>query len=410
MADLSTSFFEPALKQYYDKAQVENLVYADRPLFAMLKKKTDFVGEVQKLPLIYGNPQGSSHTFSKAVANKTNSKLKAFLISMASDYAIATISNEVLEASSNDRGAFLSVLTKEIDGAMDTLARRISIQLFRSGSGQIGKIAAAQSAGATILSLANPDDIVNFEVGMTLVGDSADGGGTVGTTISYVVMVDRDSGTFSASASQGGAAATATTNDLTANQFIFVEGDYDLALKGLQAWLPTTVALSDSFLGVNRSSDKTRLAGVYIDCSGLTMEEALIKGSVRASREGGKPDYCFINHTDYARLQEELGSKILYMDVKAGQEAVFMFRGIQLNGAGGRITVIADRDCPSGEAFVLTTSTWALLSRGEPVRLFQADGQRVLREANDDAVTARVISYAQLTCNAPGFNCRIKLR
>jgi hypothetical protein len=147
-----------------------------------------------------------------------------------------------------------------------------------------------------------------------------------------------------------------------------------------------------------------------MDLSGKNMEEALIALETRISREGGKPSHCFLNHTDWNLLKQELGTKIMYIDVKANTEAAISFRGIQLNGNSGPITVLADRDCPVGEAFMLDMKTWYLLSRGEPVRLFQADGQRVLREANDDAVTARVISYHQMGCSAPGWNGRGKLR
>jgi hypothetical protein len=251
---------------------------------------------------------------------------------------------------------------------------------------------------------------VNFEVGQAVVGDSVDGGGSVGTTVSFVVAIDRDIGTFQVAASQGGVAITATAADLAANQFIFIEGDYDTKMRGLRAWLPTSVASNDNFFNVNRSSDKTRLAGIYLDCSGLDVEEALIKAETRVAREGGKPDYCFMNHTDFNRLKNELGTKIMYVDVKANTEAAINFKGIMLNGSRGVVTVLPDRDCPSGEFFMLTMPTWYLLSRGEPVQLFQADGQRVLREANDDAVTARVVSYTQLGCAAPGWNCRGKLR
>jgi len=410
MADMTLSFAEPMLKQYYDKAMVENLVYADRPFFAMLKKKTDFVGDVQKLPLIYGNPQGASHDFSKALANKTNSKLKAFLISVETEYAVASVTNEVLLASSNDRGSFLSALTLEIDGAMQTVARRLSIASFRSGSGSIGRIASTQVAGNTVLVLANPDDIVSFEVGQALQSDTVDGGGTVSSTAVYVVAIDRDAGTFSVGATQGGAAITATVSALVADKYIFVDGDYDGKLKGLSAWLPSSVASNDSFFNVNRSSDKTRLAGVYIDGSALSVEEALIKAETRLSREGASPSHVFMNHTDWNRLKVELGTKIMYVDVKAGSEAAFSFKGIMLNGSKGVLICLPDRDCPSGQAFMLQMSTWYLLSRGEPVSVFKADGQSLLRDVSSDSVTARIVSYAQMGCVAPGWNARILLR
>ena len=48
-------------------------------------------------------------------------------------------------------------------------------------------------------------------------------------------------------------------------------------LSGLGAWLPSSAPGStDSFFGVNRSSDATRLGGIRFDGSSLPLEEALI--------------------------------------------------------------------------------------------------------------------------------------
>ena len=44
MSILDMSAMNGALKELYDGQAVENLVYAENPLLAMLKKKTDFEG------------------------------------------------------------------------------------------------------------------------------------------------------------------------------------------------------------------------------------------------------------------------------------------------------------------------------------------------------------------------------
>lgn len=407
---LNLTTFAAALKQHYADWKVENLVYKDNPFYAMVQKYEKFGGENLKLPLIYGNPQGRSAAFTNALANQTNSQLKGFLLTRNQDYSIASISNEVIMASQGDANAFLRAATVEIDGALHSLARSAAVSLYRSGSGSIGRVVSTQSGSSTTITLAAPDDITNFEVGMALVNDTVDGGGTPSSTPYYVVAVDRDSGTLQVSAAIGGSAATATVSGLTANKYIFVQGDYDSKMKGLSAWLPSSVSGSDSFFGVNRSADKTRLAGIYQDGTSKPIEEALIDLAVRIAREGGAPDHCFMNYTDFANLEKALGTKVQYVDVKAGYEGAFNFRGIVLNGPKGVIKVIPDQNSIPGEAFMLQLDTWKLASLGKVPTLFNTDGLQMLREASADALQIRCFYYAQLGCVAPGYNGRVKLR
>ena len=62
--DLTT--FDAALKQHYTADRVENMVYMDNPFLALVPKMEAFGGRNLPIPLIYGNPQGRSATFSIA--------------------------------------------------------------------------------------------------------------------------------------------------------------------------------------------------------------------------------------------------------------------------------------------------------------------------------------------------------
>ena len=73
---LDMTKFGPGLKAYYSNQKVENMTYKDYPFYAMLTKKKDFYGKNYPLPIQIGNPQGRSHTFSKAKANQTSSVYK----------------------------------------------------------------------------------------------------------------------------------------------------------------------------------------------------------------------------------------------------------------------------------------------------------------------------------------------
>jgi hypothetical protein len=360
-----------------------------------------FGGKNLPIPIIFGNPQGASATFSTAQANKTNSQLKDFVLTRNSDYSLASISNEVLEASKGNANAFMEAATTEIDGAIQTATRRLAIALYGTGSGSIGQ--ASASTTGTSLQLKVPDDVTNFEKGQELVFSTANGGGSIKSGRVTVVGVDRDSGLLTVdamSAIDGG-------TGVAANDYIFIEGDYDLKLKGLRAWLPDAAPSSSPFFSVDRTSDVTRLAGIRFDGSAMPIEEALVSAASRTAREGGKVDHCFMNYSKFADLEKALGSKVQYVDVRANAE--IGFRGIVVNGPRGPIKVIPDQNCPSDRAFMLQLNVWKLYSLGKAVRILDADGMKMLREASADAVEVRVGGYSQLGSRAPGWNCNIKL-
>jgi hypothetical protein len=397
--------FSAALKQHYPDWKIENLVYQSNPFMALVPKYESFGGEVLKMPLVYGNPQNRSATFATANGQSSTSALKAFLLTRSSDYSIAEISNEVILASEGDANAFLRAATVEIDGALHALGRSIATKLFRSGSGSIGKIAAGGlSGGGTIIQLETVEDVVNFEVGMTLQASVADGGGSLRAGSAVISAVDRINGIVTL--------ATAGITGLAAADFLFVAGDYDLAIKGMDAWLPyanRSSKLAASFFGVTRSADATRLGGLVYDGTALPIEEALINALALVGREGGNPDYVFMNFADWSNLTKALGSRAQYIDVKAGAEGAVGFTGIMVNGPRGVVKVIPDMNCPKGDAYVVQLNTWQLASLKKAVNLFDTDGLRMLRSGTADSLQIRCFSYAQLGCSAPGFNMHLKL-
>ena len=328
--------------------------------------------------------------------------MKDFVLTRAKDYSLASIDNETLEASKGNANAFLEAATTEIDGAIHSAARSLAVAMYRSGSGSIGQLAST-SGVTTLITLSDVESVTNFEKGMTLVLSTADGGGSVKSGTTVVTAIDRDLGTVTVATSLAALTPVGAVND-----FVFVQGDYDAKIKGIQAWLPSTApAGGDNFFSVDRSSDATRLAGIRFDGSAMPIEEALISAASRVAREGGKPDYCFMSYGKYADLEKALGSKIQYIDMKVNAE--IMFRGIQINGPRGPIKVVPDQNCPNDRAFMLQMDVWKLYSLGKAPKILDTDGLKMLRDSNADSVEVRVGYYAQLGCRAPGKNGTIKL-
>ena len=399
---LDLTSFAAALKQHYTTDRVENMVYRDNPLVAMIPKYEQFGGDNLKLPIKYGIPQGRSASFSTAQANKTNTQLKAFLLTRNKDYSLASIDNETIEASKGNANAFLEAATTEIDGAIESATRSLAIALYGTGSGTIGQ--SSGSTTGTTITLADVEEVTNFEVGMELVFSTANGGGAVKSGSVTVIGVDRDLGTVEVDAMTAIDGGTG----VAANDFIFQEGDYDLKVKGIRAWIPDSAPTSgDNFFGVDRSADATRLGGIRYDGSAQPIEEALIDAASRVAREGGRPDVCFLSYSKFADLEKALGSKVQYVDHKVNAE--IGFRGMLIHGPRGPIKVIPDQNCPADRAFMLSLSFWKVYSLGKCPKILDSDGLKMLRESNADAVEVRVGYYAQLGCRAPGFNANVKL-
>ena len=390
---LNMTTFAAALKQHYTGEKIENMVYKDNPFLAMISKYEEFGGENLKLPIKYGIPQGRSATFVDAQNNKTSTKLKAFLLTRVSDYSLASITNETIEASKGNANAFIEAATTEIDGAIESATRSLAVALFGDGTGQIGIVGTVSTTTISndTITLATIQDVTNFEVGMQLNFGSS-------TTNKGIISVNRDTGVFVCDANTGATAA----------EIIYQDGDKDLMLTGLNGWLPSTApSVSESFFNVDRSSDTTRLGGIRFDASSLPLEEGLIGAAARVAREGGKPDVCFVNYSNFADLEKALGSKVSYVDVKINPE--IGFRGILIHGPRGPIKVIPDQNCPNNVAFMLQMDVWKLYSLGKAPKILDSDGLKFLRESAADAVEVRVGYYAQLGCRGPGYNARIAL-
>lgn len=394
---LDLTSFAPALKQYYTKGFMQNLVYKNNPMLALLPKYTDFVGANMPVPVIYGNPTGRSAAFATAQANKNNSNLKGFTITRSKDYSLASIDNETLESSQNDRGAFMKAVTVEVDGAIQAATRSLATALYRDGTGAIGRINATVTG--TTVTLVTAQDIVNFEVGMKInfTGDLS----TLRAGGPFTIQsINRSAGSFVVDPTLSGAVS---------QDYIVVQGDLNQKVKGLDAWLPSSVTATP-FFGVDRTADSTRLGGVrYADGASQPIEEALVDGLSLLEREGGSPDYCFMSFANLSNLKKALGSKVQYVDVDAGYEAKLSFKGVMIDGNKKPVICIGDQNCPAAVAYFIQMDTWGLYSLGDAPRILDSDGNKMLREASSDAVEVRVGYYAQLACSAPGYNARVSL-
>lgn len=398
MASTTVTTADAVLKILYPKSAYRKLAYEDHPLLAMVPKMKDFRGKSMEFPIRYGGNQGRSRVFSTAVTNAKAGLYTGFFLTRARDYGVTDLDTEAMLASNGEDGAFVALMKAEVDGLLLNLSNNLAMSLYRNIGGARGQIAAGGVTGA-VLTLSNPADVVNFEIGMNIVNSTADGtSGSVGSADQTVVSVQRRAGTVTMSAG----------TNFTAADYLFVKGDFGVAFAGLDSWIPAAAPSATLFFGVDRSVD-SRLYGQAVDGSSLTISESLEYGDTVIRREGGAASHCFINPVDFNRLRISLGSQVVYDKISSPDQASISFQTIRLQGQKGPIQVIPDPDCQAGVSWLLTLKEWELCTMGEAPQILDQDGNRALRVDTADALRVRAGYYGQLGCHAPSYNCRVLL-
>jgi len=409
MSQLDTTAATAALKQRFASDAMKFLGYSDHPFLMAVKKNTDAFGENMKFPVRVANAQGRSADLGTARDNVYAMNLKAFEITPNEYYAVSQITGKVVATVKGNQNAFEDLVGLSLSDLLMSHGGDISGQLFRDGTGSIGVIGAtslvAGGLGAGVIQLTDPDDVTQFDVGQVL--QARDGTNAPRAALGYIIRVDRSNGRITvASSGQGGSAAD--PSGWTAADHLLLEGNADATISGLAAWIPDTVSTSDSFFGVNRSIDRTRLAGVVYDGTGQTIKQAIINGTNLIAREGGRPDAAYCSFDTFAALISELNAQVQQTNPGPGQPGVVPFDGVEIYCARGKVKVIPDSSCPSGVIYVLTMRSWSLLSAGGAAPHVDDFGQGVwMRMSDQDSYELRTKSYANLSCNAPGHNGKI---
>jgi hypothetical protein len=418
-----------ALKELYvdDKDYMKNIVYSKNPWLAMIPKNESpdgFAGKYIPVPLEYGNPQGRAHTFANAQNQQTASDVISYFVYAVQDYQLVTITNLLMEQTKTNAGAFVDEASRTMDNGFRNLSNNMAFELFYGGTasrGQISSAGVSYSAPNLTFTLSNSQQVVQFEVGMTLQATATDGGAALQNTpgtidAAQIISVNRGTGVIVATVVQG-----APQTSWGAGDYLQVLGDIGiggsstiggmLGLSGLAAWVPVVDPPSnDNFWGVNRSADPTRLAGLRYNASAQSIAEGLTSALAFANREGAAPDLIIIDFVSYSSLINELGAKVQYVQLEHDEVPV-AFEAIHFHSAYGKIPVLADRSCQPTTAWCLTTDTWKFRSLGKAPHIltYGMEGLEGLRVGNADALEIRIAYYGNVICSAPGYNMYVTL-
>ncbi len=405
MAALDLTALSYALQEMYPDI-VGELNMLDKPTLALISKRTDFTGDKFVQPTVYANNQGRSASLTLAQAGVTGNKGVAFEITTSKNFGVIQIDGETLRAAGDtltraQARSFLEARRSEVKGTTEALMQSAAHALFRDGLGLRGQRASILSNTVT---LANAHDAIFFDVGM-VVGAVASDTTTLRTGTTTVTAVSR--GLTTSTVTLASAAAIGSFAD---NDYLYVSGDYGAMLKGFEAWCPSSAPGATSFFGVDRSVDTSRLGGLRYSES-LPIVERLVKAEAFARIQGAKLDVFSIHPIRMAEVKNTLGDKLRYTDVKS-PDGRFSFKAVEMATMYGSVRLVEDPFCPTTVAWGLQLDTWKLVSRGEmPGPLDHLGGSQgnFFQMTAADSVEGRYGYYANLSCNAPGYNIRVTL-
>ena len=427
MAVLDLSNAEKIVKFLYPDYTVPRELRKTNPFYAMLAKKTNFVGKSVEVPLTINTTQGGGATFGTAkTANEQNyayaDTYKSFTLTRKSDYSLATIGGEAMKAAVMDEGAMVDLFQDTIDLAMMTAMRSIARNLFRDGCAWAGKVGSV--SGSTI-TLSTPSDAFNFDLGMRVSVYSSSSFlmdtvvNSTEATPYYVTGVDRKAGTVTLNSVTGisGGHYLTRAGDRTVSTSDATVFTNSRVITGVSQWIAGSATgavtganagaqFQASIYGVTRTSDKTALAGNSLDCTAAAPDEAIIQLVSDVAAEGGRPDHCFLNPRDFAALNKFLGSRTVYDRAVSIEDADIGFQSIVLMGDTGPVKCVSDINVPQSQIFALQLDTWDLFSLNAAPHILDYDRNQFLRVSDDDAYQIRIGSYANLRCKAPAFNGR----
>lgn len=407
MPGLTSADIATVLKTVYAGGKVPlEVMLKGSPELALMPKNTEWAGDGTLFPLMWGNPQGRSADISKARSNTSASKWAGFKAVAVDDYAVWTVDGRVIAQTRKDSGAFVRHLKAELDGSMRQLKRSMTHGLPRNGGGAIGQIASGQATPT--ITLLNRFDVVFFEVGQVLGVSATDGtSGTQRAGTVLITAVDRTNGLVTASGNWTAGIATAVAND-----FIFVDGDFGVKIKGLDAWVPASAPSATPFFGVVRSTDTVRLGGVRLPSTSTSrpIDENCYDLLDAICSEGGDPDVILCHTRQFTNLEKRLSTRVQYGERSADAgSAKIGFKTIQVNGPKGVVDVIGSNTIQVDTLWGLQLDTWELGSMGDLFQMLDDDELPYLRATNSDSIEGRLVSRPGLACLAPGFNGRAQL-
>lgn len=413
------------IRDLWPQKSIVELLYDGSPFVGLVKKDTGFGEKIRYVGVGTAAPQGIASGFGNAKQYKSPSKAQEFQVQTTSYYGTFSLEGQLYRRFkyTGNKALIVDPMARESKNLLTQMKNDLSSFIHGNGGGALGRLTSGSTVGSQTITLDKGADLRRIEQGMALWLSSADG--TSGSIKSGFVTVASVGGTASApTITVDQATWTAGIPTAAASDYIFRAGAVGAAaggdgiMNGMDAWCPSHSGSPGTFLGVNRNLNPFKLAGQVLDGTKLSPRQRIMRASKFQADVGGSSGkkVYLMSTTNWENLYYELSSANMLCMMKAPAAPVgslktgVEYEAINVVGAGGAITVVADPWCPDNVERLLNMDHWTLASTGELIHWDDdATPDSPMLEDSADAREIRAVSDHALICDAPWFQVRVSV-
>ena len=381
MVTLQTA--ESALKNVYLGVVANQLNVNANPLLAKIKHSSKDVWgkEVRKLAPYGINGGVGAGSEEGALPTSSGNGYVQFVAELKNLYGKIDISDKAVRASANNIGAFVNLLSDEMEGLVKASSFNLGRMLYGDGTGLLATASAQSEKTITC------DKVNNLIEGMLV--DVYNGATKVNTAPLKVTYVDRVNKKFTYESSE--------SLTITSGYKFYVQGSKDFEISGLGKIFDST---QTSIYGVSKT--EYPWLNPYTSTTSQEISDLLIQQAIDFLDMNVDSQINFITCSSQVRraYQEYLGAYRRNIDIT---ELEGGYKTITHNG----IPVVADRFVDDDTMYLLNTNDFTIHELCDWKWLEGEDGRILKQNQGYPTYSATLVKYAELICDKPCGQAKI---
>ena len=379
-----------ALKEVYLGVLSNQLNTTINPLLARINQtSSDVWGKEIRKVAPYGINGGiGAGTETGDLPTSAENNYEQFILSLKNLYGKLEISDKAIRASENSTGAFVNLLTAEMEGLIKASAFNFGRMLYGDGSGKLATITDNDANSVVV------DSTKNLIEGMVV--DILTSSGTVLKSALRITAINKDTKTVTFSTAQLTSGSYADAGNI-----LCVQGSYNHEITGLGAIFNTT----GSLYGLDRENHNWLIPYMKDISSGSQTQnitDITIQNAIDDIEESADSKVDFIVCSsgvkrNYQSYLASYRSNINILELEGG------FKAISYNG----IPLVSDRFAPANTMYLLNTSEFNLHQLCDWKWLESEDGRVIRQTLGKPTYQATLVKYADIICNKPRGQAKI---
>ena len=379
-----------ALKEVYLGVLSNQLNTTINPLLARINQTSSDVWgkEIRKIAPYGINGGIGAGTETGDLPTSAENNYEQFVLPLKNLYGKLEISDKAIRASENSTGAFVNLLTAEMEGLIKASSFNFGRMLYGDGTGKLATITDNDTNNVVV------DSTKNLIEGM-VVDILASDGSIVKQTL-RITAINKSTNTI-----------TLSTTSLTKNAYagkgniLCVQGSYNNEITGLGAIFNNT----GSLYGLDRANHNWLIPYMKDISSGSQTQnitDIVIQNAIDDIDESADSKVDFIVCSsgvkrNYQSYLASYRSNVNILELEGG------FKAISYNG----IPLVSDRFAPSNTMYLLNTSEFNLHQLCDWKWLESEDGRVIRQTLGKPTFQATLVKYADIICNKPRGQAKI---